>query len=205
MVTNARLGVVKIKKRTPQEWMILAFFFLPFMLAFLTELIGVPSFVRYFLDVVLIFLAFLALVKRSIVFPSKAKPFVVFIILFFVYAVAGYLLHFESPFYFLWGTRNTFRFYLAFVVFVNYVTQDEAENWLRYLDVLFWINFFVSIIQFFTMNIHQDKLGGIFGTTSASNGYTLLFMCIVIGRALLMAFDDKESYIYCALKCIASF
>ena len=204
MVTNNRLGIIYVRKRTPQEWLVLGFLVMPFALAFLTELLRLPSFIRYLMDLLVVGLSMMLFVKRYFIISSKARPMLTLALVFFLYILVAYLFNYQSLFYFVWGTRNTFRFYLAFLVYVAYVTEEDATQWLRFLDVLFWMNLVVSIYQFAILRVHQDLLGGIFGVNATANGYTLVFFCIVIGKSLFQAFEGKEYFLYCALKCLGS-
>ena len=198
------LRVIKIRKRTAPQWMILVFFLMPFMLAFLTEFIGLPAFVRYVMDALVVCLVALLFFRKQVIIPQKLKPMFWLVLIFFAYVLISYLFNYQSIFYFIWGTRNTFRFYFAFLVFVSYVTQEDAEKWLKFLDVLFWVNLVVLIYQFFVLKAHQDLLGGIFGVNASANGYMLVFFVAVIGRALINTFNGDGSYFYCTLKCVAS-
>ncbi len=198
------LRVVKIRKRTAPQWMVLAFFIMPFALAFLTEFIGLPSFVRYLMDALVLSLVVLLFFRKQVIIPQKLKPMFWLVVIFFAYVLIGYFFNYQSIFYFVWGTRNTFRFYFAFLVFVSYVTQEDAEKWLQFLDVAFWVNWVVLIYQFFVLHAHQDLLGGIFGVNASANGYMLVFFVMVIGKALIQTFNGDGGYFYCTLKCAAS-
>ena len=204
MVINNRLRTINIRKRTPQEWLVFTFFIMPFALAFLTEILGLPSFIRYLMDLLVVGLSVMLFANRYFVISTKAKPMLTLAALFFLYTLIVYLLNFQSPFYFLWGARNTFRFYLAFLIFIAYVSQEEAFSWLKLLDILFWLHFVVTVFQFVVIKPHQDRLGGIFGVSSPTSGYVLLFFCVVIGKSLLQAFDGKEQYTLCIIKCLVS-
>ncbi len=201
---NKDLGKIYIRKRTTQEWLVFLLFWLPFMFAFSTEILGLPDFLRFVQDGIIIFLCFVLALKGQFSLHTKAKPLLIFIAIFFTYALITYLINYQSPFYFIWGVRNNFRFYLSFLIFIMYVTPDDAFSWLKILDTLYWVNFFVSLIQFFFLDVRQDYLGGIFGSVGRTNAYTLIFFCIVISKSLLSAFNGTEKTFYCILKCIAS-
>jgi len=204
MVGNNRLGVLKIRKRPVQDWLVMVFFFLPFMLAFATEILRLPSFIKYLMDILLVALTAVLVIRKRFVITAKLRPLAIMLSFFLVYALIGYLFNFQSPFYLIWGLRNTFRFYLAFFVFTMYLCEEDGHNWLGFLDVIFWIDIVVAAFQFFVIKTHQDLLGGIFGVSSNSNGYTLVFFCIVVGKSLLSAFNGTEKYRYCLLKCLAA-
>lgn len=197
-------GKLHIKKRSIQEWMVLVLFLTPFITSFLTEFIGLPSFLRYIVDVILVCFGVMLITKRYFIVNHKLKPFLVIIFGFLAYVTLVYLFNYQSVFYFLWGIRNTFRFYLAFVVFALFLSEEEAQNIFKILDILFWIDFALVILQFTFLDVAQDQLGGIFGISLNTNGYTLIFLSIVISRTLLLTFDGKSSVVLCIAKCFAS-
>ena len=204
MVGNNRLGVLKIRKRPVQDWLVMVFFFLPFLLAFATEILNLPSFIKYLLDILLVALTAVLIIRKRFVITAKLRPLAIMLSLFLAYALIGYLFNFQSPFYLMWGLRNTFRFYLAFFVFTMYLCEEDGHNWLGFLDVIFWVDIAVAVFQFFVIKTHQDLLGGIFGVSSNSNGYTIVFFCIVVAKSLISAFNGTEKYRYCLLKCLAA-
>lgn len=204
MGLKSQRGILYIKKRSFQEWLVLIFVFTPFCLAFLTEMLGLPGFIRYIMDVILVGFLFIFITKRYIVIKSDIKPILALVSLFLVYAIVAYAFNYQSVFYLIWGIRNTFRFYLAFFIIALFLSEDEANNILKILDVLFWINFVAVVFQFVFLNVRQDNLGGIFGITSHKNGFTLIFFIVVIGKSLIDMFDGREKLLLCAAKCITS-
>jgi len=164
----------------------------------------VPDIIKFIPDALLLFLCFLVLPSRRFVVTKNIKPLLYIILGFFVYTLIAYLFNFQSPFYYLWGLRNHFRFYAAFVVYIFFVDRDEADGWLKLLDVLFWVNFVVTVIQFAFFGLEQDFLGGLFGAQRGSNGHTIIFMMIVVTKSLYSTFGGKEKVLSCVLKCTGS-
>lgn len=206
MVNNSEFlyGKLYIEKKSLQEWMILSVLILPFIFATLTEIFRIPSFITFSLDLLLAVLCGIVFSKRYVYLKRTVKPIMTLVFAFLIYTLVIYCFNFQSPFYYLWGMRNNFRFYVAFFVFVIYLTEKTANKLLGLLDVVFWINFAVSLFQFFFLDIRRDHLGGLFGTVGGTNGYTLIFFCIIISRSLLMAFSGQEKTYICAFKIIAS-
>ncbi len=182
----------------------LIFFLMPFSLAFLTEFLPLPSFIRYSMDAILIAFGGLFLMRRYLMIPQKVKHMARLAIIFFLYVGVTYFFNYQSVFYLIWGVRNTFRYYLAFFVFAVYLNQDDAFDFLKILDLLFWVNFALAVYQFFILGVEGDYLGGIFGIQAGTNGYTLMFLCIIIGKSLIKTFSGEEGYNLCILKCGAT-
>ena len=192
-----------IKKRSITEWLILFLFILPFAFSFLTDILRLPEFIKFSLDAILVVLCFFLVRTGRVTLHRRLKPILLLVFTFFVYTLITYLVSYQSVFYYVWGLRNNFRFYIAFIMFVSYVSEEDAFDWLRLLDVLFWINFAVSLFQFFFLGVRQDYLGGIFGSSGGTNGYTLVFFCIVITKSLLNFFNGYEKTTVCLFKCLA--
>lgn len=192
---------IYIKKRPLQRWLILYVLLMPFVLPTLLQWLGLSRIINYTIDVVILVL-FLVICGRSrIEKPRNIIPFVVFIGLFFTYSLVVYLFNYQSLFYFLWGVRNNFRFYIAFLACVLFLEAEDVESFFRFLDILFWLNFVVTLVQFFLLDYNQDFLGGIFGVERGANAGTLVFYVFVLMRSILLFFEGEEKYWLCFMKC----
>ena len=194
-----------IKKRTAPQWLVFFLLMMPFAFGFLIDLIGFPTFVRFTLDFALV-AAFCIMCAR---FQNRVKrlvaPVLVFFCIFGLYLFTSYLLNYQSILYFLWGFRNNFRFFFAFLVFVTFVDYDDAEQFIKYFDVLFWVNFVFCLIQFYLMGYKQDFLGGLFGVSVGCNIYLNVFLCIITAKSIIYFLNKKESVASVLLKLGASF
>lgn len=194
-----------IQKRSLPEWSALALFLLPFVYAFLTEFLRIPNVIRFASDFLIIIA--LAVIAHSAFSSGKLRVSKVtagvslFVALFFVYVVIGYVLNFESIFYFLWGTRNNFRFYMALLVLVYFLRESDAKKCLKALDYLFWAHAAITLFQYFVLGYKQDFLGGIFGVQKGCNGYVLAFVTIMISKTLLSYMNGTEGAASCFTKC----
>lgn len=192
---------VTIKKRTQNEYIVLFMFLLPFFLGLLIDLIGLPSLVRYTIDIAWVFLLFTMVVKKV---GGKIGPknLLIWSIAFFLYTLVIYVPNYESAFYYLWGLRNNFRFYVFFFACIIYLNSKDIEKYLKWFDRIFYVNAVVVIIQYFVLQYEQDHLGGIFGTGKGCNGYINIFMVIVITKSILYFLHKKENTVSCVVKCL---
>ena len=179
------VGVVQIRKRSASEWMLCFVFFFPFMQAFLTELLGIPDVVKFLCDGFALFLLVEMFAKRRLMVNKIIFPVMLVVFVFLIYTAIVYLFHFQFPFYYLWGLRNNFRFYIIFLAFALLLEWEDATKWLKVLDWLWIVNFLVILFQYF-FGFSQDYLGGIFGVQIGCNGNLLLFMTIVVSKSLLL-------------------
>ena len=197
-------GKLHIEKRTFPEWMVFVIFIFPFAYGFLTQFLPLPRAIRFVLDGIIAFLCIGFLIRDRFTIKRNVLPSFVLIVLFFTYTLVVYAMNFQSPFYYIWGVRNLFRFYAAFFIFVSFLDEDYANVLLKWFDVLFFLNAIVSVFQFFILGVRQDFLGGLFGASGGTNGYTLIFFTIVISKSLLSTFNGTENVVLCICKCIVS-
>lgn len=194
---------ISVKRRGQLGWLMWLLVVLPFFLAFLQDLLHLPDLVRYILDVAWFGLFLFQLRNRRQ--PIRAlRPLILWVVLFLVYTAMVYVVQYQSILYYLWGVRNNFRFYAAFFAFAAFLTQEDAKAYLKLFDTLFWVNFAVSLVQYFFLGFSWDHLGGLFGVESGCNAYSTLFFTIVVAKSVLSYLEGEEKAWPCLLKCGAS-
>ena len=186
---------LRIHKRSLNDWLIFILAFLPFLLGYL------PYSCRYLLDLSWCLLFILLLFFRKQIDTRPIRPILYWITAFVLTSAVLYLFHFQSLLNYLWGVRNNFRFYVVFVAVCLFQTEQDAEEYFRILDLLFWVNAVLSLYQFVVLGLGQDNLGGIFGTEVGCNAYSNLFFLIVTSRAVVRFLNQKESCFSCFMKC----
>ncbi|MBR5272378.1 MAG: hypothetical protein IKU25_03165 [Clostridia bacterium] len=194
-------GKLYIRKRTLPEWFTVYIFIMPFLLSMFMEFLGVPSFIKYTVDAAWVGIFLILFARKRILLEKKVTPFVVFAGIFLLYVTVVYLFNYQSVFYFLWGVRNNFRFYIAFFAFAIFFEEDDIKSCFKIVDVLFWVNALVSLFQFFAMGYRQDYLGGIFGVGRGCNAYSIVLFVLVVARSVLSYMNGVEKPLLCFLKC----
>lgn len=193
---------IVLKKRTQAEWLVGVLILFPFLFGLLNELLRLPWSIRYLMDVAWLVLLALMAVNGSRL--RNVKSLAIGTLLFLGYTLVVYLLQYQTILYYLWGFRNNFRMYVAFFACAAFLTPEDADSYLSLFDKLFWVNLPVCLIQFFGYGLSQDYLGGIFGT-AFTNGYTNIFLVIIMTRSVVLYLEKKESTWMCACKCVAIF
>ncbi len=188
-----------IKKRSLSEIMLFLVFIIPVVSQILIETFGIPSLITYFIDVSLVVFVVILLLRKNFIFSRELLPFSCVILFFLIYTLIIYVFNFQSPFYYFWGVRNYFRFYVAFFAFTLMLNKNKAEDYLKILDMLFWINAALIVVQIF-LGYRQDYLGGLFGVQKGCNGSLIVFMTIVVAKSLLDFMSGKEKITLCFLK-----
>ncbi|MBR3988862.1 MAG: hypothetical protein IKK10_06110 [Clostridia bacterium] len=72
------------------------------------------------------------------------------------------------------------------------------------MDILFWVNVPVTLIQYFVFHYQQDYLGGIFGIESGANASSIIFFTIVLSHSIIKYMNRQESFWLCGLKCVVT-
>lgn len=159
-----------------------------------------PSLIKYTIDMAWVLAFAFLFIKVRFHLKKNLVPFFAFIIVWLVYVLIVYLFNFQSPFYFLWGIRNNFRFYIAFLAFISFFDDFDIKLCFNLIEILFWVNVVVIIFQFFALDLKGDYLGGIFGTTRGSNAWNLILFCIVSSKSILNFISGNEKLLTFALK-----
>ena len=197
-------GILKIEKRPLPCWLIYVIVALPFLWGMIFHLLSLPSLIKYTADVAWIVLLCFMVFNRNIRIDKKIFPLFLLVSVFFIYCLILYFLNYQSIIYLLWGIRNNFRFYVLFFAVVFYFRERDADRSFKILDILFWINVPVTLVQYFVFHYEQDYLGGIFGIESGANASTIIFFTIVLSCSILRYMEKKESFALCASKCVVS-
>ena len=190
-----------IRKREASEWLVLWIVCLPFAFGLFFSLLNAPALIKYTVDLAWLSLFFILVIKKSAMLHKRLAPLLILITAFFVYTLVIYLFNFQSPFYYLWGVRNNFRFYVFFFAVVSFLDGRDAEAILKIFDTLFWINAVICLVQYFAFGYKQDYLGGIFGVERGANAYTIIFFILIVSKSLLSYMSKRETTFSCFLKC----
>lgn len=195
--------VIRIKRRSQPQWLTWLSVLFPFLFGVLIEILGLPWAVRYVLDVVWILLLLL-LIGDGKQTGKQTRGLVVWTVAFLIYTFINYLLQYQSGLYYLWGVRNNFRAYVIFFASAAFMTMEDSENLLKFMDKLFWLNFVLTLFQYFVLGLSGDFLGGIFGSIVGANGFTNIFCTIVFTKSLVRYLEKKEGTVKCAAQCAAA-
>lgn len=186
------MAKIRIQRRPLIEWLTCLLFIYPFILSFFLQFLKLPSLMKYVMDIAWFAILALTLGKGRFCIKKEILPFLMQIGIFFLYTLIVYLLNYQSAVYYLWGFRNNFRYYVAFLAFAMYLKADDARSMLKLTDTLFWINAAVTFYQFFVLGCKQDYLGGLFGVERGCNGASTVFFTLVISRSLLAYMNGQE-------------
>lgn len=194
-------GLLYIEKRPLPYWLIIWVLSVPLLWDGITDFLSTPDFVKYTADIVLIILLCVLLFRKTIDIEKYFSPLVILVISLFVYSLVLYIFNYQSVIYYLWGVRNNFRHYVLFFATVWFFRESDITPIFKTLDILFWLNFIITLLQFYVFGYKQDYLGGIFGLERGVNATTIIFFSIVISNSLIKFMEKKENFWLCTAKC----
>ena len=172
--------VIKIRKRSQNKILIWILFAGTFFLAPIIQFLHFPNFTKYLLDITLGLLVITMLFKKKKQISKESDFLKKFIVTFFFLTMIVYLFNYQSFLYYLWSFRNNFRGYIIFVAAIYYFDKNDISDIFKFLNVMFYINTIIMLIQFIVLGYKQDNLGGIFGVETGCNAYINMFFCIIL-------------------------
>ena len=195
---------LKIKKRSPESWLVWFVFFMPFLFGTLTEFLGLPSILRYTVDVAWVGILLMVIFSKKITAYKSAMNLFVWVLLFFGFTLLMYMFNYQSALYYLWGFRNNFRMYVFFIGCVLFLWREEIDSYIDWFDRIFYVNCVVALFQYFFLDLRQDFLGGIFGAQGGCNGWLNIFQVAVIIKTVVYYLNKKETLRSLVLKSALS-
>lgn len=168
----------------------------------LTQFLNYLSILKYTIDAAW-FGLFVLMVSNRIKWKlQEVYPLLFVIILFLLFSLFGFILNYQSPFYYLWGLRNNIRYFIFFFSCIAVLRVDYIENYLNVLDKVFWFNFPLVLFQYFILQKNGDYLGGIFGIEKGCNSYMNIFLLIILTRSVLQYLHKQEKLTLFLIKCV---
>lgn len=191
---------IHIKRRSQSGWAIWLIIVMPFFLALINQLLGISRVIYYLIDVAWVFSTVLLFWNQQL-FTKHTKQFTFFTFCFLGYTSIMYVIQFKSPLYYLWGVRNNFRYYFAFLSLLTFSSSRDVEGYFTFFTRIFWLNIMVTLVQYFIFGYNYDLLGGVFGVERGVNGYTNIYLCIMVTWMLVRYMEKKSSLMSCAAIC----
>lgn len=195
---------LQFRRKTQNEALILLVLGIFLSLALLTEVLRIPSVVKYVIDVVWLLLFVTIAINRFRMPNTETHKLFHHILVFWMVTLIGFAINADSPLYYLWGFRNNFRFFIYFFACTMFLREQIAEEILSAFKLLYYLNFMLTLFQYFVLGKRQDYLGGIFGTSIGCNSKTLIFVSIMVAYSALRYMNGKEKLGSCLWNCSIS-
>lgn len=192
---------LRFRKKSQAEWVTLFVLVMPFCFFLLTQLLHLPTLLKYTIDIGWIFLLALLVLKQRRLPNIQAIELLQVVGAFYICSLIGFGFHYISGAYYLWGLRNNIRFFVFFFACICFLNNRSIEHCFAFLNKVYWINVPVVLYQYLVMGKGQDNLGGIFGVGRGCNGYTNIFLLIVVTFSVLRYLHYEEKLSECLVKC----
>lgn len=197
MVFNTVLKIPPKKKILVYAQIILVCFML-----WARDVLGVPSAITYITDVITITILFFQFFKiRKGIRGTRVKVQIYIVTAILVCMMLGVVLNLVKPLLVLWGLRNSFRFFVFFLICVGLLSEYDIEKIIAFFKTFFFLNVAMMTFQYFVQGYRDDYLGGFFGTDSGCNAYVCVMLCIITTIVLAEFLKSKISlstlFVYC--------
>ena len=113
--------VLQIRKKTQNEMLILLALGIFFCFGLFFDLLGLPGVLKYSIDVLWLLLLVTIAMNHFKMPNVETHQLFRHVILFWLITLVGFALNTDSPLYYMWGFRNTFRFYVFFFACVMFL------------------------------------------------------------------------------------
>ncbi len=188
---------LSIKKVTPRDLIFIQIVYNCFIKWCIGQF-GAPSSMNYVSDLITVILFVQILFHRMNGYtPEKKIAATRIIIIFFIYTVLNWLMHLYSPIYYLWGLRNTFRFYVFFIACTCFLEKEDIS---KIFNIVFWIfvlNLAMCTYQYFVLGKRLDYIAGFFGSTEkqGGNGGLMMISSMVCLITIVQYIETRQSAI----------
>jgi len=197
---------ISFKKLTAKHLIFIQIVYNCFIKWLIGEL-GLPSTLNYVTDVITAAL-FVEIIFYEIKQTSKVRRTSIFyiIVIFFVYTLINWLMHLYSPIYYVWGLRNTFRFYVFFVACTMFLEKEDIPKIFNILYVVFIANIFMTSYQYFVLDKKRDYVAGFFAGSEiqGGNGPMVVLMCLVCIITMVEYIEKHNNFLKPAIAIVGA-
>lgn len=153
-----------------------------------------PGLIVYIADALLVFLATYSIIRKK---PLGLEERIIrnFVVIYMIVVTVSYILNYQNVLFFLGGFRNVFRFFVFFLLCTIYISHKDLMDFFKILNLIFYLNAAIMLVQYFVFGLNQDYLGGIFGTHQGCNGPLNIFFVVVVSYSVL-AYTSKRKQLH---------
>lgn len=169
------------------------------------EIFPFLSALKYVSDILIIIL-FVSILRKKNKYefnsPILRQLKIILFSLFFL-TLLSYFLHHENFFYYLWGLRNLFKYFIFWYACTLFLKKDDFYLFAKISLIALFINTPIMIYQALNLNLFGDNVGGLWGTITGVNGYTNIHLVLSNIFALVLLSKKRISYFLtaCIILC----
>lgn len=169
------------------------------------EIFPFLSALKYVSDILIIIL-FVSILRKKNKYefnsPILRQLKIILFSLFFL-TLLSYFLHHENFFYYLWGLRNLFKYFIFWYTCTLFLKKDDFYLFAKISLIALFINTPIMIYQALILNLFGDNVGGLWGTITGVNAYTNIHLVLSNIIAISLLSKNKISYFFtvCIILC----
>lgn len=169
------------------------------------EIFPFLSALKYVSDILIIIL-FVSILRKKNKYefnsPILRQLKIILFSLFFL-TLLSYFLHHENFFYYLWGLRNLFKYFIFWYACTLFLKKDDFYLFAKISFAALFINTPIMIYQALILNLFGDNVGGLLGTVTGVNAYTNIHLVLSNIFALVLLSKKRISYFLtaCIILC----
>ncbi|MBO4828715.1 MAG: hypothetical protein J5534_04675 [Fibrobacter sp.] len=158
------------------------------------ELFPVLSPMKYLPDICIVVLLLCG--KKNTIGQSYNPFSRIILCALFLETLVSYWLHYENWFYYVWGLRNLFRFFLYLHVCIRFLKKSDFAVLCKITLAFLLVNTPIMFYQGAIMKLFGDNVGGLFGTVTGANGYTNIHLVLSTIIAVTLYSKRNISIVY---------
>lgn len=196
-------------KSTRVVWLIYFELIYNLIIKFIIGNLGFPSVLNYVSDMVLLWIIFEFLMqngRKELIVPKSMK---IGCLILFLISIVSYVLNLYSPFLYIWGFRNNFRFIIFAIMCAVYLDRRDIKTIFDILYGFILVNIIATTYQYFFVSYNVlskgDFISGLFSNGAERGGNASLnwLLCIVC-TYVIVQYLNKEEKLHKLLICLCS-
>ena len=170
--------------------------FLPFYMMTINvvcKIFSIPKVIRNVSDIIIVFLLVYLLLNLKKLWNHKyiKLPLIIFIVLI-VHTVIGFFVNWYSPFLYIFGARNIFRFFILFFCSIVCLEKKDVNSIIKILFGLFFVNVLIVFIQYAFFDKFGDSIGGTFTLERTGGNAGLILLSLLVCSLGFTAYLNKK-------------
>ncbi len=164
----------------------------------------IPTIANYLTDAITLILLWLMIKDGNLRVKKTSSNLWIFC--FIVSTVFSFFINRYSPFLYIWGARNIFRFFIFFSACIYFLKKEDLDKIFFVLEILFFINIGLALFQRWGLHYIGDGSSGLYslGNMSGGNGSINVLMCIVIAFQISQYLAKEKSLMHVLVYIIAA-
>ena len=164
-----------------------------------------PSIIAYandLLTITMILLSYKLMINE--IKTRNVKFTFILISIFFIFCIISFFINQESIILFVYGLRQTFRFYLVLIISISVLSVADIYNFFEILVNFQIINTILVVYEYCILGMRGDYLGGLFGTVLSCNVPLNIYLCIICAYSIVKYISNNCSLLRLLAVCLSS-